>query len=462
MITKRQRLKKRATRKRATYKRTQKGGELEPSPYYYVSKSTYSGGDNSFNLYGKQRVMNMLKIIDRPDAASKYLEEFNSVRMRSNTLLQSILKHYDVVFADKLDDLTDDEKTKYVGLTNTLFSKNKDYVSKVLINYQIETDADMMKIKQTIDDYINAINTLDASYTTKYEAYKHFLQEIFNDDLFSINSLNFLTLNELKKKLTFIGKPPLTPGETKFNKYVEDVKEYYRNIENLKNELSITLLPSTLRQIYEYYMETEFPSIVKGMVQPAENEHLLVLNKNSKIYRCVPASKKNTLTETGKSFLWYGFEPLSILNYALPEYVENSGISNYCNEYLGYIGTYVVNQDLQLLNLLNITTLDYLKTNVKDEQVLQAIDKIVYVEDNIVKRKSVLSDDKTFVRWLCKNGFNGYMSVNDAGGTLHPEICICNPDQRLEPYNADNVTPLNKLFHFCDGTQEVDFFITNP
>jgi hypothetical protein len=210
-------------------------------------------------------------------------------------------------------------------------------------------------------------------------------------------------------------------------------------------------------------MDNVFPSIVKNMIQPADNEQFLILKKNSNIYRCVPASKKNTLTETGKSFLWYGLELVSILNYALPEYVEEDpSITNYCNNELGYVGTFVVNQDLRLLNLMNTSTLDYLNTTVKDEEVLKVIKNIVYVEDSVVKRKSFLNDDKTFVRWLCKNGFNGYISVNDAGGTLHPEICICNPEQKLEPYNADNITPVNKLFHFCDGSSEVNFFITNP
>ena len=76
----------------------------------------------------------------------------------------------------------------------------------------------------------------------------------------------------------------------------------------------------------------------------------------------------------------------------------------------------------------------------------------MYVDEtNQIKRKSEMDNDTKFVLWLCKNGFNGYIALTSAGNTLHPELCLCNPTDKLEPFTEDNVTDLSTLFHFCDG-----------
>lgn len=468
--------KKRGNRK--TSKKIYGGGEkIAPSPYFVLTKATYLNdeGQEDFCLYGKNRIVQILKDLNLNDDADKFLTKYNDLYVKSKELLSELIRDIDQIY-EKMQTLEESVKAEYEAIVANrwlLFGDMNDILYQGLINPQMESSDDRTYMMTLIKQYISNA-TPDKSFLEKYTLHKNFVNEMFSEKLFTPSALFVIGIKSYSTfyepsdfEVKWRKQKPLTPVQKQYNKDIDtllDKKNYSKKIGEIKSSF-VQTIREALYSVTNKYMRDEFPSIINNVVSETDDDHLLVLKKGSRIYRCVPTTKKTTLTEKNKSFLWYGFEPVSIISYALPQDGYPRTISEFCSDdhenSLGYIGTFVVKDDLKLLNLLNPSIIDYLTSIVKEEDnaILTTINKILYIEDSSVKRRSEINDDKNFVRWLCKNGFNGYIATTNASGTLHPEICLCDPTNKLENYDEDNITALKSLFHFCKEDTGVDFYI---
>ena len=124
-------------------------------------------------------------------------------------------------------------------------------------------------------------------------------------------------------------------------------------------------------------------------------------------------------------------------------------------------GEFEISQDVVLLNLLHPNIIQHLTSLIGDDPaMLSALNKILYIENGNLVRKSYEEEDRTLAKWLCSHGFNGYVSTTSATN-LHPELCLCNPIEKVVPLTENDITDAAELFYFCDDTYKDINFITD-
>ena len=453
--------------KKTTRKNIQKGkGKLEKSDYYHLTKAVYSNQNISdFNLYSKNRLIKMLETIGLGKNIEELNKQFDNLQ---TTSLNEVKKMFEEAFEENMKTADNDLVLK--ASYNSFIAKGLTKILQGFINYQIDDETITSELTKLITDTNNQLTDIEKEDQAKYNIFKNFVITMFNERYFSINGINFirnyLHYNELPEIKYDFSKPPfvkttinLTPSQINYNKFVKYIEKFKVTFTAFA-ESHYNIIIDTFKNIRNKYNEEVTKKAIENAVTESDSKYELVLKKGTKLYKGVSYKNKSRLEFSGendKLLYWFAFDPLTTFNYTVP--TETAGyIKQFCESEIGYVGEFVVKEDYKLLNLLHENILEYLSDLMKDDpDMLEVINKILYVKDNQIGRNSYYDEDIKFVKWLCKNNYNGYISKTDALN-LHPELCLCNP---IEKVDQSDITPVAELFHFCDKTHDDVNFITS-
>jgi hypothetical protein len=447
-------------------------GKVLPSKYYSIRRTTYSHDENTtpeFNLYSKEKLMEMLTDVELQHLIPEVKEWFKAFQ---TTVKAEINNMFETMFETNIQN-TLIIKNLWNKINNVVESEEE--VLSLFINYQVTDDDARKQITELVRQFYAIVSDPDADTMDKYTSFKQFVTTMLDEKLFSINILNFIKNMVAYSKINsykynFSVRPPqridiqLTPEQHDFNEFVVKYDTY---IENTINPLIVSHYDKIIEiftNIGAKYDEEIAVPIINAAIAQSNNEYTLVLKKGTRLYKGVNSASKSRLkfsSEQDKLLSWFAFVPFTTFSYGLTQNKPPSTINMLCTpatpeneataKNLGYIGEFTVNADYELLNLLHPNIIQYL-TNLADgdADVIDNINKILYVENGKIGRKSEYEADVKFVKWLCSKGYNGYIAKETAI-KLHPELCLCNPETKLDPLTEDDITSMADLFFFCDG-----------
>jgi hypothetical protein len=454
-------------------RRTQKGrGKLEKSPYYYITKTAYStDGLDDFNLYSKQKMIEMLINTGLQDEVPELNKWYTAFQKATEAEVIKMIETVLDVYSQKTNEITATIYKAFVRM-------DLKYIIRTFINYQLNDDSTKDELIELITNTQNTIKSETTDVTTKYNAFKQFLLTIFNEKYFSINSLNFVkhfmnysvSMYKTQKFVFAKGMPTktidvvLTDDELMFNEFATKYSEF-KGIVEMSSKSHYDELIKYFKKIKDVYTEKFSVPAIQNALSQTENEYEMVLKKGTKLYKGVTRDKKSRLYFSGendKTLYWFAFDPLTTFSYVITNKASTGGINDFCHgSGLGYVGEFQMNQDIKLLNLLHPNIIAHLTALIgTDETMLKVLNKILFIKDGELVRKSFYDEDIAFVKWLCAKGFNGYVSTTSAT-SLHPELCLCNPTDKVAPLTEDDITDASDLFYFCDDKYEDVNFITN-
>lgn len=456
-------------------RRTQKGrGKLEKSKYYYITKTSYSNkylGD--FNLYSKQKLIEMLNDVGLNQVVPNLNEWWENFH---KSVYDDVVNAFETVLDVYSEKSSEIMKLSYYGFRR--FSLN--YLLQAFINYQLNNDEVIKSdLTELITKTYNIINNEDIEIKKKYDAFKEFIMTIFNDKYFSINSLNFIEYfmdytEHAHKETKLVQRPGtrffdivkvvLTPEQQLTNDFSKLFLEFRKKFDLYRTSHYDTLIQhfTMIKEIYN--KEVTYPAI-QAAVSNTDNEYEMVLKKGTKLYKGVTRDNKSRLyfsSDKDKLLSWFAFDPLTTFSYVITNEASAGGINAFCDvDGLGYVGEFEISQDVILLNLLHPNIIQHLTSLIGDDTaMLSVLNKILYIENGNLVRKSYEEEDRTFAKWLCSHGFNGYVSTTSATN-LHPELCLCNPIEKVVPLTENDITDAAELFYFCDDTYKDINFITD-
>lgn len=240
----------------------------------------------------------------------------------------------------------------------------------------------------------------------------------------------------------------------------------------------------THQLLYENY-HGSFENIIKSKLKGELTTKQITLKKDAVLYKGVSKDKVSRLTLTtdnDTTFSYLAFDPVTAALYSIPrehsaehkEYVgaeEFISHSKFC-ENAGYVGEFIVKEDITLLNLKydkiieEFTEEIRLIDNMEQYNVVDEKNKVITKEDfekyfkfmlsydektGEPMRNSYFSDDNNFSRCLCKTtDYKGTIYALNKNGTissgLSPEISICFPREQL---NSGDKNEMRKLYNTC-------------
>lgn len=122
-----------------------------------------------------------------------------------------------------------------------------------------------------------------------------------------------------------------------------------------------------------------------------------------------------------KRFQYFGYHP---------EAVEQYGI----------IGVWQVERDLNLLDLSNPETLEYLET-IAPATIVDDINLSFRRSGRTIIRDSEAQRDKRISEWICESNYDGYATSvleSEMGGIFHAELMICLRGDGRNPISFQN------------------------
>lgn len=455
--------------KKKTYKKKrnnrkqkiQKGGKLDKSYYYLLAKTHYSfTGLEDFNLYSKDK---LIEILTKLNMKHDYVTDFyKKLQINSSTAINAIFVN---TFEPHLSESVY-EKSYTMFMTYEL-----DIFLQTFINYQITSKDIETEVTKLITYTYNFVNDISNTNEIKYAEFKKFVTTMFNARYFSINSINFVRyfmiydmIDDYKTvkinyKYTKV-KIELDDDQKAYNDFAQSYKvNNYTEAFNEFAALHYGMLTNIFDKIKDEYRENIMIPLITKAVAESDDEYSLVLKKGTKLYKGVtkPLVERLSFKSTDDIlFYWFAFDPMTTFNYTLSQKALPR-INGVCHgdTGIGYVGEFDVNYDIKLLNLLYPNIITYLTQFTKnDKTIMDTINKILKIDEqgNVI-RTSVYEDDIKFVKWLCVNNFDGYISTSAA--SLHPELCLCKP---VDKVRIESVNAISELFHFCDDTyKDVDF-----
>ncbi|HMP28699.1 MAG TPA: hypothetical protein PKD85_03815 [Saprospiraceae bacterium] len=172
------------------------------------------------------------------------------------------------------------------------------------------------------------------------------------------------------------------------------------------------------------------------------------------------------MADNTKNYAWFAFDVVSTMSYLVPPKKEDNkqylaktttftNLYDYCSA-VGGSAVFQVQRDLQVLDFGDVNTLRYIKSQLNNKDVIEAFESGWRLSEKSAekpaekekfKRYSVDVLDGIVAKWLCENGYDGYIANNVPG--LHDEIMICNISNNMK-YIGDYDPRIYMNFHMCE------------
>jgi hypothetical protein len=188
----------------------------------------------------------------------------------------------------------------------------------------------------------------------------------------------------------------------------------------------------------------------ESATEPNSDLSLLTLKKGTIAYKAVPKDDLHRLTDY-ENYFWLAYDLMNSINYLVESRAPKT-LGQMCTD-MGKMGIYKVNQDIQLLNLSQVSHVkNVIAYAIKhnNPKIAETISKAFPIKTNpdgseTLSRKSEGNPDKEITKWLCQNGYAGYTS--DQIGGFASEIMLCSPRGSVELIGHYDINDLK--FYYC-------------
>ena len=314
-------------------------------------------------------------------------------------LLDRYAKNIKYVLVNDLERLADKHNILTVLLSPTLFKKVDPFAEE--LSRKVSNDLKLLRIKY-MDRSGNTKKFSVIDIDSENNKILDNINQSINDFFISLN--NVLTMNELKEFLT---------ETTIFDEFNPERIALIENMDKL------------MKVIIDDYVQS-YKLRDRTLILPLHKTYQKMIKKGTMLYRGYKKIYKNPINDQN-SFSFFSFNPVYLFSYIVPESKVKT-LENYL-EYVGGIAVYKLKKDIEVLDLSNFSTVQYVKKILSDEDapehVIDAFERswiIPFGEDRFL-RSSVESSDLTFMSWLCSKGYGGYLGMDVPG--MHDEIAIC-------------------------------------
>jgi hypothetical protein len=214
--------------------------------------------------------------------------------------------------------------------------------------------------------------------------------------------------------------------------YGDDIKDFIKTVIHSIRSLYSTSIPLS--------------NIFKG-----DDDHTLMLPSGFVLQR--GTSYKMDPTDAEYKFHDnYSFFSTSInttLDYITPWKDTVYESYNFCDN-IGEIYVFLTTRPLKLLNFSDIRAISYIRLRLTELnaplEVIKSFEKGWKINGDGFERESSLDDDIVVVKWLCDNGYDGYIATGLQ--SLADEIMLCNPRQTLTYMERYSIANFN--VHVCE------------
>lgn len=159
-----------------------------------------------------------------------------------------------------------------------------------------------------------------------------------------------------------------------------------------------------------------------------------------------------------RSFAWFAFDVVSTMSYLVPPTKEDNkkylaSTLKFTNTYpycsaVGGTAIFRAERDLKLLDFSNLNTLKAIRVLMSkgaDQKVIQAFESGWGLDGTSFQRNSVDMMDEIVAKWICDQGYDGYIAVGLSD--MHDEILVCKNNMK---YVGDYDARKYMNFHVCN------------
>ena len=145
---------------------------------------------------------------------------------------------------------------------------------------------------------------------------------------------------------------------------------------------------------------------------------------------------------------WVGFDFMNVVSYATPS-IKNSRATDSI-DYCSRVGSVVEMRTKKPLKLIDLNDAQTVKAIMRrmDKKVRNAFLTDWKVVNDKVERQSNLKNDMISSKWICSNGYDGYIGIGNK--MLHDEVMICmNNDTYLSFVDIIKTYDVRDMIPFC-------------
>lgn len=355
----------------------------------YLFKDAFN--DDNFLMYGTSHIKNVMKILGR------------GVDIET-------LSHLEKISAKKRK-----------AFLKSLLSQEKILSSNVDIEYFPKLALNIWMSKETFEQFYPIVTKTELTD----KSLREFIKIIMENSDYLVNWGLFPILLNIK--------------DSNYNDYYcsNDINRYIVNF--------ISIIRFTLIDRLDY-----------DIFAPKIDDKNRIIPKGTLFYRGYRTYRGPA--DTTRTFAWFAFDVIATMNYLVPpkkednkSYLSSNVIFTDTNLYCTAVGgtaVFRVEKDLKVLDFSNFETIKEVKYALKNapKQVIEAFESGWKLSKNSFQRHSVDVLDSIVSKWLCENGYSGYIAMGVKG--LHDEVMICNVTKNMK-YIGDYDPREDMNFHIC-------------
>ncbi|GAF75463.1 unnamed protein product, partial [marine sediment metagenome] len=150
-------------------------------------------------------------------------------------------------------------------------------------------------------------------------------------------------------------------------------------------------------------------------------------------------------TRPKRNTAWFSLDAQTALGYIVPQ--QTSTVQALCKE-MGRVSAFKPINDVLLLDLSDIKSINYIKSQITDPKVLSCFSGSWNIDPKTkaVVRISTMWCDLAWTKWLCEQGYDGYIA--NRVENFHAEVFFCEWNKHLQYLGTySNSTVLQ--YEFC-------------
>ena len=370
-------------------------------------------------LYGTDQILDKLK---ECDIDGRLINEFIEIKKEFSDEQQNLLERCKVYFSNNKE-----------SVGKRIVKKLK-YIKKYILTPQLDK-THFVNYEKFIENQIEEIEYLGKDFNQITDT----MVKIINESMKYPQSTGILyVLSRLI--LNYFHEA---------ENIVDDIEEYTLMYSNVTTKYLSTLTGKYFKIDNNFSLKTISTPTSSSS---SSGSTTITIKKGSIFYKGVSNESYKRLTDMDDYF-WMGYDIITAKAYAHHRTSVHT-LNKFCEE-MGFIGIYEMNDDINLLDMSNINTIKQLKLEIKDKDILKALNYsfIISVNDNgheIINRKSASEIDLIWVQWLCENGYDGYTAdkfEDPHFGRFPAETMLCHPQKHIKYLGYYDVTDMD--FHYC-------------